>query len=199
MKIKPILLPLCAFLVVLISCKKEPVDLTGSWKFINAKIDTKLTTKYTQSGVSYLEIGSTSFTTVNNAGVFVFSGGNKIARQGLSYTVPDTAHYFDNTYQNGVLQKSTAALLGANQYGNGTGTDSISYSMIGADSISVPQGLIPVIPQGGCDVQNTHSQVSTQGNTLTITLPMNTDQGATHGPGSDVTNQVNVVFTLQKQ
>lgn len=174
------LLTIFAAALAIVSCKKSNDStssggLVGNWKFLDMKAKTTATS--TSGGFTTVTIAN--YTTQNNAGTAKFTN-DSMSVAGMTYSVSTTAEAY--IYQGSTFIDSTGVPL--NQTVPSI-TETVSYKLIGSDSISLPNGGFT--PTGVPTGQATGGRYTVNKDTLAITI----NQGGATGIG-----QVNVLGTV---
>ncbi len=163
-RIFPLVLTFSVLLIV-VSCKKSSTSsssdtsLTGNWNFI----DLTAQTRATATSGPITNVTTSSYKTTNNAGTISFTNDSMIVK-GLTYTADTTAT--DSTYQGSTLLSATVAPFSVTVPAT---SQTVSYQLISADSIYLPNGGI--VPGGGASSgAGTGAHYVIKNDTLVLTI-----------------------------
>lgn len=193
--------PIAIICLFLISCSKEKsVDsstntpggpggsgnsLIGNWKLVGIHISTKAVIEMNDAGIDVKTITYSDYDTKDNQGTMKVTS-TKMENVNWGYSVDDVAiGYY---YEDNVLIDSLEFPLVVT---TPTSSSTVTYKLIGADSIHYESGAVPGQDGARYKIEN---------NMLTITSYYNsTTTGSEQGVPYTQTNSAKAITTLQRQ
>jgi hypothetical protein len=187
-------------LILIASCSKSKSSpstqgpLGGNWNFVSLHVQTQATIQVTQAGETDKNVSVSNYTSIKNAGVFVFTADSMVAT-GFTYSVADSVTGYD--YINGVLQDSARAPFNVSFP---VMNNSVAYQLVGTDSLYFPGGGTFAGLAGAQATEASGAKFIISGNTMTISAPINqVSTTVIQGISANKVILGNYTVTLQKQ
>lgn len=193
------LLTTCIVLILIASCSKSKTGpstqgpLGGNWNFVSLHVQSQTIAQASQGGESDSSVSTSNYTTIQNAGVIVFTADSMVAT-GLTYAVADSVTGM--LYVNGILVTTSREPFNVSLPAM---NNSSAYKLVGTDSLYFPGGGYLSGMSGTQATAASGSKFVITGNTMTITGQINqTSSSVVQGVTANQVEMGTYTVTLQK-